>query len=448
MWIAAFACQSVRGTCAVCPHSKHTAAVARHVSSISTRDWASHMSSTIIRNHIIQLTETKIMANIKTLVSAVMSAFALLAVSTTLVACSDDDEEKVVTPTCEVTLDTESISMTSASFSVKTADADSVKYVYYPADMPTVPTMDDVRQNGIKLAVANGEQTVQLTGLAEDTQYMVYVAAFGKKSVFNSGSCGFKTAAYPGFTLTAATGETYSNRNASVTFTTADGITVAVDAYYPEFKYMREGVYPILESAPTSGDVPQYVLGGAGNSRYTYLKSAGGDIFAITGGEMDVKVNTEEKTYNVNFKLTLASGDEVEARFTGAISGIDVFDEYSLNMDAARVLDIDNRQAGEFYVKMEEHTNWCEMSLDFQGDAADTALQPGTYTVSEAGGKGTISTKSNISTYSPVPAQGGYFTSGTATVEKSGDTYTIKWDVTTKEGQRFVGTYTGTITDM
>ena len=50
--------------------------------------------------------------------------------------------------------------------------------------------------------------------------------------------------------------------------------------------------YPVYE-AVLAGDVPQYVLGGAGNSRYTYLKSAGGDIFAITGGEMDVKVNTE-----------------------------------------------------------------------------------------------------------------------------------------------------------
>lgn len=386
------------------------------------------------------------MTAITKLTKTLVGAAALTVVCTGFASCSSDDDAPTP-PTCTVALDEDATSMSTAGFTVTFDHADSVKYVFYPDDTPTLPTIEDIRANGIKLDVAQKSQKVVVSGLAEDTQYTFLVVAFGEKSLFMSGACGTKTSAFPGVTFTTASATVYGNRNASVELASADGVKLNLDVYYEQFKYMRPGKYEILESTPTTGDVPQYILGGANNARYTSLTAADGTSYALTGGTVDVSVDTEAKTYTMAISAKLSEGETVEARFTGAIEGIDVFDEYTLNMDAAKLVDVNDRKDGEFYLKLNDNDWNAEMTLDFQCAAGTKALQAGTYTVSADGGAGTLSTRSSIDAYS-IPAQGGYFESGQAVVEVSGSNYTIKWDLTTKEGQRFVGEFKGEVSDM
>lgn len=380
-----------------------------------------------------------------TISQAARMAALLLMMPAMFTACSSDDDEKVPAATVSVKVDEASISYYKAQVEVSATNADSLKYfVTDDAAKATVQGLATEKVYTVKSTGTAGilSESKTVGVLTPATQYYVFAVAYNKSGAVST-TATFTTTERP---FTSASGSRYNSGNSDLVLKAAGDIELGFDLYYPSYKFLPEGTYSILSEKPTSGDAICYALQDA-NKRYTYA-SVKGEKHAMTSGTLTVTVDLAAKTHKIVVDVTLDDGSKLTGVWNGAVEGYNVYDEMTVDMSACKRLSNDSYVAGECYLKFNNAEWSSEMALDFIGNSTDTTLQPGTYTVADTGAAGTLTQKSNIDIYYPLTAEGGYFASGQAVVEVSGNTYTITYDLTTKAGQRFVGKYSGEVTDM
>ena len=180
----------------------------------------------------------------------------------------------------------------------------------------------------------------------------------------------------------------------------------------------------------------------------------GEEKIGIQSGAMKLNANTETQKYEISMEFILEDGSKVNAVYEGEISGekFAIFDELQIQVNSIkeliRTLPTNGAVDGQCYLKV-AFNNWdIEMRLDLRAAAGEKVLPAGTYNVGNDGAVGTLDSKySNISVYSY-----GFisrkFKSGKVEVDKSGEEYTFKIDLTDTEGQRYVCTFTSKVTDM
>ena len=243
-----------------------------------------------------------------------------------------------------------------------------------------------------------------------------------------------------------ATGQGYGSSNYSVTLSNSETQeTLAMDMYCEGYKYLPSGTYTVAESKTGGKCVVNSSIA------YTYYKkNADATPVKVVSGTVDVTADLETKKYTIVANLVVDDSEtpNIKATYEGEISGISIYDEISLTLSACKRIDNNNNPVpGEFYLKMND-ANWTtEMAMSFVCDATETELAPGTYTVASTDEAGTIRSSVSYLDYYPTSGLGGHYKSGQATVSKDGNTYTIKFDITTENDQRFVGEYTGEIAE-
>ena len=241
--------------------------------------------------------------------------------------------------------------------------------------------------------------------------------------------------------FTSAEGSDYG-RNDNITF--SDGnYTLALDIYGEDYKYTKSGTYVV-------GAEDGYYIDT--NINYTYFMK-GEEKIGIQSGAMKLNANTETQKYEISMEFILEDGSKVNATYEGEISGekFAIFDELQIQVNSIEQLKriLPNGAVdGQFYLKA-AFNNWdTEMTLDLRAAAGEKVLPAGTYNVGNDGAVGTLDSKSSeISVYSY-----GFttrkFKSGKVEVDKSGEAYTFKIDLTDTEGQRYVCTFTSKVADM
>ncbi|MDE6669725.1 MAG: hypothetical protein K2K26_08610, partial [Muribaculaceae bacterium] len=159
---------------------------------------------------------------------------------------------------------------------------------------------------------------------------------------------------------------------------------------------------------------------------------------AITAGEITVALDGNE--YAISFALTLDGDTEFNAVYSGPLAGYSPLLEIVLT--GATVVEINDPEPGEFYIRFND-TNWnVEMVTDFFDAADATSLATGVYEYSEDCTPGTYGPRSSISIYTPYSTN--HYT-GPVTVEKNDGVYTITMDLTLESGRNAIVTYEGEI---
>lgn len=159
---------------------------------------------------------------------------------------------------------------------------------------------------------------------------------------------------------------------------------------------------------------------------------------------MTANLVTKEYTFEVN--VLLSDSTQFKGKYEGKVSGVDIFDEWTLHPSACARRDVNDPAPGEFYLKLNDSDWTFEMVLQLFAAADATELPAGTYEWADTKAPGTIGEKTSIDAYYQ-PVAGGYIKSGKAVVSKD-SLYTIELDLTAEDGQRYVGTFRGDISNM
>lgn len=368
-----------------------------------------------------------------------MAAIAVILLPTVFTACGDDDDPVKPAPVPPVVnVEFGESTLTSISFSITGANTTAVYYLVTETSAGT-PTMQQVRTDGTKIETISATEPTNVTidELKENTSYTVTVIADGDGDAFSMKSSMVKTNEYTGTVYQEAMGENYGGTNYGVTLKDADGNTLSLDMYCDKNKFLPAGVYQVGASeGQRIGTNPSY-------SNY----KKGDKTYALKAGMVDVKVDMEAKTYRMDADMKLDNDSVISWRYEGTIDGIAIFDEWNIAPVACKRVETRDPLPGEFYFRLNDNDWTFEMVLQLFGNADDKELQPGTYTFATTNAAGTIGAKSSIDLYSQ-PVAGGYFKSGKAVVSKTDGKYKIEMDLATEDGQRYVGTFEGEITNM
>ena len=258
---------------------------------------------------------------------------------------------------------------------------------------------------------------------------------------------------YDGVVFNTAEGERYSNTNYNIVLKDSlSGKTLTLDMYCTGYKYLPSGTYSVKGTAGSNiGKASrEYAIDQTGNYignnlRYTNYKSDS-TTMQLLGGTVEVTANVTTKEYTFEVDVLLSDSTRLKGKYEGKVSGVDIFDEWTLSPSACVRMSVNDPVPGEFYLKLND-SNWTfEMVLQLFAEASATELPAGTYEWADTKAPGTIGAKTSIDTYS-LPVAGGYIKSGKAVVSKD-SLYTIAFDLTAEDGQRYVGTYTGDISNM
>lgn len=369
-----------------------------------------------------------------------MTVLAVIMLPTVFAACGDDDDPikpDPVAPTVNIQIGESTEN--SVSFSIT---GEHVTALYYLVTESTadIPTMEQLRSEGTKVENVSATTSVDVTvdGLKEDTRYQLSLIADGEEGTFALKSQTVSTSSYGGTVYAEATGEKYGNSNYDVTLKDAAGNSLSLDMYCNGYKYLPDGTYTVGASEG------QYISTNKSHSNYT---KKDGQVYGLKTGSVDVKTDMEKKTYHMDATMTLDNDSVIRWRYEGAIEGIEVFDEWNIAPVACKRVDVRAPQPGEFYLRLNDSDWTFEMVLQLFGNASDSELQAGTYTFADTNAAGTMGAKTSIDTYS-LPVSGGYIKSGKAVVSKTDNNYKIEMDLTAEDGQRYVGTFEGEITNM
>ncbi|MDE5876805.1 MAG: hypothetical protein K2H47_04835 [Muribaculaceae bacterium] len=231
-------------------------------------------------------------------------------------------------------------------------------------------------------------------------------------------------------TLTAASVYAYSGGRADLTFTDDNGTELQLYLCGPDTaEYLEPGVY----TASPSND--EWTFDTDPDWSWVTLN---GNKAAITAGEMTVTL--DGNNYVISFALTLDDETEFNATYSGTLPGYSPLLEIALS--AATVVEINDPQPGEFYIRFND-TNWSvEMITDFFNAADATSLTPGVYEYSEECTPGTYGPRSSLTLYTPYSTN--QYT-GPVTVEENNGVYTITMDLTLENGRKAVVSYEGEI---
>lgn len=243
---------------------------------------------------------------------------------------------------------------------------------------------------------------------------------------------------YDGVVFNGGEGTRYGNSNYCIELRdTLTGDTLSLDMYCDGYKYLPSGTYSVKA---TTGN---YI---GSNPTYTYYKK-NRVITQLLDGTVEVTANLVTKEYTFEVNVLLSDSTLFKGKFEGKVSGVDIFDEWTLTPSACTRKDVNNPAPGEFYLKLNDSGWNFEMVLQLFAAADATELPAGTYEWADTKVPGTIGEKTSIDIYYNQPVAGGYIKSGKAVVSKD-SLYTIELDLTAEDGQRYVGTFRGDISNM
>ncbi|MDE5637068.1 MAG: hypothetical protein K2I43_03475, partial [Alistipes sp.] len=225
----------------------------------------------------------------------------------------------------------------------------------------------------------------------------------------------------------------YTAKNASLKLYKGDD-KLELDIYYDiNAKYLPAGKYTI-GSGSTAGMIDN-------SPTYTYFWHNGTKL-SLTSGTVEVAI--VDGLYDIVAEFPTDEGD-YKLTYKGAVDGFALY--YDLAATAAKRLEVNDEVPGEYYIKLND-TDWkFELALDIFADPQSTTLPEGTYTVGTGTNPGTIGPASGIDIYKPFSAHE-RFATGTVTVTKAGDVYTLDMNLSDESGYEMKGSFTGKIADM
>lgn len=373
----------------------------------------------------------------------------LLATAFAFTACSDNDEpEPAPEPALEasVTLKVGTITDESIEFTLTPVNAVKAAWVYFEAANEREVTAEQVL--GCTTADAEGAQTLVAEPLSPGTEYVIYAAVEGKNgekvlseplTATTTGEA-IETEEFWGETAVA---EKYSaGANWILTLTDAEGNTAVLDLYIDPANALY---LPVNEFTVADGSAPGTL---SNDSRYSYLM-IGGERLAFEEGDLIVEPDPEEETenggvfYHIEGQLT-AGGRLFSLFFDGEMAG-------TTNPDApveivcsnAVLMDINDPQPSEFYVKLNTESWNYEIVFDFLAGADAAYLPSNTYSMEW----GTLLPKTGLSGYYGAPTADA-LTECEIEVIFEDNVYTIEANAVGDNGTKFHIVYEGKIENM
>lgn len=370
----------------------------------------------------------------------------LLATAFAFTACSDNDEpEPLPEPSQEasVTLEVGTITDESIEFTLTPVNAVKAAWVYFEAANEREVTAEQVL--GAMSADAEGAQTLVAEPLSPGTEYVIYAAVEGKNGekvlseplkATTTGEL-IETEEFWGETASA---DFYAANNWGLTLTDAEGNEATFDLY---IESAGKDYLPSNEFTVAEGTAP----GTLGKGSYSYL-TIGGEKLSIEEGELFVEADLEDVTeegvfYHVEGQLT-AGGRIFTILFDGYVAGTrDPNAPVEIVCSHAVLMDINDPQPGEFYVKLNTESWNYEIVFDFLAGADAAYLPSNTYSMEW----GTLTPKTGLTGYYGAPTADA-LTECEIDVMFEDNVYTIEANAVGDNGTKFHIVYEGQIENM
>ena len=370
----------------------------------------------------------------------------LLATAFAFTACSDNDEpEPAPEPSQEasVTLEVGTITDESIEFTLTPVNAVKAAWVYFEAASEREVTAEQVL--GCTTAEAEGAQKLVAEPLSPGTEYVIYAAVEGKNGekvlseplkATTTGEA-IETEEFWGETASA---DFYAANNWGLTLTDAEGNEATFDLY---IESAGKDYLPTNEFTVAEGTAP----GTLGKGSYSYL-TIGGEKLSIEEGELFVEADLEDVTeegvfYHVEGQLT-AGGRIFTILFDGYVAGTrDPNAPVEIVCSNAVLMDINDPQPGEFYVKLNDADWNYEIVFDFQASADAAYLPSNTYSMDW----GTLLPKTGLTGYYGAPTADA-LTECEIEVMFENNVYTIEANAVGDNGTKFHIVYEGKIENM
>lgn len=370
----------------------------------------------------------------------------LLATAFAFTACSDNDEpEPAPEPSQEasVTLEVGTITDESIEFTLTPVNAVKAAWVYFEAANEREVTAEQVL--GAMSADAEGAQTLVAEPLSPGTEYVIYAAVEGKNGekvlseplkATTTGEL-IETEEFWGETASA---DFYAANNWGLTLTDAEGNEATFDLY---IESAGKDYLPTNEFTVAEGTAP----GTLGKGSYSYL-TIGGEKLSIEEGELFVEADLEDVTeegvfYHVEGQLT-AGGRIFTILFDGYVAGTrDPNAPVEIVCSNAVLMDINDPQPGEFYVKLNTESWNYEIVFDFLASADAAYLPSNTYSMEW----GSLLPKTGLTGYYGAPTADA-LTECEIEVMFENNVYTIEANAVGDNGTKFHIVYEGKIENM
>lgn len=370
----------------------------------------------------------------------------LLATAFAFTACSDNDEpEPAPEPSQEasVTLEVGTITDESIEFTLTPVNAVKAAWVYFEAASEREVTAEQVL--GCTTAEAEGAQKLVAEPLSPGTEYVIYAAVEGKNGekvlseplkATTTGEL-IETEEFWGETASA---DFYAANNWGLTLTDAEGNEATFDLY---IESAGKDYLPTNEFTVAEGTAP----GTLGKGSYSYL-TIGGERLSIEEGELFVEADLEDVTeegvfYHVEGQLT-AGGRIFTILFDGYVAGTrDPNAPVEIVCSNAVLMDINDPQPGEFYVKLNTESWNYEIVFDFLASADAAYLPSNTYSMEW----GSLLPKTGLTGYYGAPTADA-LTECEIEVMFENNVYTIEANAVGDNGTKFHIVYEGKIENM
>lgn len=374
----------------------------------------------------------------------------LLATAFAFTACSDNDEpEPLPEPSQEasVTLEVGTITDESIEFTLTPVNAVKAAWVYFEAANEREVTAEQVL--GAMSADAEGAQTLVAEPLSPGTEYVIYAAVEGKNGekvlseplkATTTGEL-IETEEFWGETAVA---EFFSVNNWALTLVDAEGNEATFDLYLDSDNEGGRNYLPSSEFMVADGTAP----GTLGKGSYSYLV-IGGEKLSLEEGELFVDADLEEETenggvfYHIEGQLT-AGGRIFTILFDGEVDGTrNPNAPVEIVCSNAVLMDINDPQPGEFYVKLNTESWNYEIVFDFLAGADAAYLPSNTYSMD----RGTLTSKTGLTGYYSAPTADA-LTECEIEVMFENNVYTIEANAVGDNGTKFHIVYEGKIENM
>lgn len=299
----------------------------------------------------------------------------LLAAAVSFTACSDDNDDPTPLPVvgeASVTLELGEVTDETIEFTLTPENAVKAAWIYFEEGAREV-TAEQVLNYGTS-ADAEGAQTLVAEPLSPGTAYVIYAAVEGEDGTkvlsepLTATTTG-EVVVYEEFFGESAVATFYAANNWGLTLTDAEGNTATFDLYVESGSrdYLASTDFTVAE-----GTAP----GTLGKGEYSYMV-VDGEKLAIEEGELFVEVDLEEDPiyYLVEGQLT-AGGRTFSIIYEGEVEGTkNPNAPIEIVCTNAVLMDINDPQPGEFYVKLNDDAWHYEIVFDFQA-ASDAAYLP------------------------------------------------------------------------
>lgn len=345
-----------------------------------------------------------------------------------------------------MTLELGTVADESIEFTLTPVNAVKAAWVYME-DTGREVTAEQVL--GCTSADAEGVQKLVAEPLSPATAYVIYAAVEGKdgKAVLSEPLKATTTGTQieiEEFAAVSASAECWGGTSAcnwTLELTDDAGNKASFDLYV-DTSTSRDYI-PESEFEVADGVAPGIISKG----EYSYVK-IGEEKLNIEEGSLVVEPLLEESgdegvDYAIMGQL-VAGGRTFEVYYEGLVTGTrNPNSAVEVVLTAAKLLEINDPQPGEFYVKLND-TNWnYEVALDFQGPADAPYLYPNTYSLAD----GSLLSSTSISGYYGAPTTDA-LASCVAEVSMEGKIYTIDVTAEGTNGVKFHMVYEGEIENM